>query len=95
VAIWSLWDIVASDPVRGISAVDVDVRDLLFQACQTNASAPAVRIVAVTVDGCSRGTGCDVAICLLWIGLGGRVTVDRLLFALPVFELASVFNILL
>jgi hypothetical protein len=96
VAIGSLWDIVASDPVQGIGAVDVDVCDLLLQACQTNAPTPAVRIVAVAVavDGYFRGTRCDVAVCLLWVSLGGRVTVDRLFFALPVFELARVLSIL-
>jgi hypothetical protein len=90
-AIWRLWDELTSRPVWRV-AVDIDVCNLLFQACETNPPTPTVRVL--TVDRDFRRTGCNVAVCLLWVGMGGRVTVDLLLFVLPVFEFACVLDIL-
>jgi hypothetical protein len=90
-AVWGLWNEWTSRSVRRI-AVDVDVCDLLLQARETNTPTPTIRIVAV--HGCLGGTRSDVAVCLLRVGVGGRVTVGLLLFVLPVFEFACVLDIL-
>jgi hypothetical protein len=90
VAIWSLRDQLTSRPVRRV-AVDIDICDLLLQTRKIHSPTPTIGVVPV--DGCFGGTRSDVPVCLLWVGVGGRVTVD-LLLALPVLKLPSVLDIL-